>query len=234
MASFNAEATISRAINSVLNQKNVRIELLIKDGSGTDRTSQIIESHLKGITWYCSSPDQGVYDALNHCLDKATGDWIYIIGADDYLADDLVLRTLVDLAEGAALVAGRIHNINRRHSAIPEFHSPRWGVQLLWRNTIHQQGVIYHSSLFGNFRFESRYKVLADYDFHLKLFRENNNAITTSMIVAHCEASGISKYFTTELYHEELIIKRKRLPLLLYLINCVVIPVKYFFKRFTS
>ena len=101
---FNAEKTIARAIESVLNQTYPKIEYLILDGASTDSTVAIANSyndafHKKGYTYrIVSETDRGMYDALNKGAQKAQGELIGQINADDWYEADAV-ETMVDLYE---------------------------------------------------------------------------------------------------------------------------------------
>lgn len=86
---YNAERYIERCILSVLNQApkfNIAI-IVINDGS-TDRTEQIVstlvEKHPE-VTMH-TIKNQGVYKARNFGLSKITGDYLWMLDADDYIA----------------------------------------------------------------------------------------------------------------------------------------------------
>lgn len=86
---FNAEKTIARAIESVLNQTYSRVEYIIMDGASSDATVAIAESYAdafaeKGYIYRIySEKDNGMYDALNKGVLRSTGDIIGQINADD-------------------------------------------------------------------------------------------------------------------------------------------------------
>jgi glycosyltransferase involved in cell wall biosynthesis len=56
------------------------------DGGSTDGTVEILRQ-TEGIQWI-SERDQGLSDAVNKGIQRATGDWIIWLNADDLLADD--------------------------------------------------------------------------------------------------------------------------------------------------
>ena len=70
--SFNAEATISRTIESVMNQTYKNIEYIVIDGASQDNTAEIARSYVEKFNsqegrnmTVISEPDKGMYDALN-------------------------------------------------------------------------------------------------------------------------------------------------------------------------
>lgn len=87
---FNSEDTITRTIESVLNQTYDNYEYFIIDGKSTDNTVTIAESYYskfskRGVKYVViSEPDNGMYDALNKGCRLASGDVIGQINSDDW------------------------------------------------------------------------------------------------------------------------------------------------------
>ena len=69
----NAEQTIEKCIQSVLNQKYDNIEYIILDGGSTDKTTEIIKKYQKKIDKIIIEPDKGIWDAMNKGLNLASG-----------------------------------------------------------------------------------------------------------------------------------------------------------------
>lgn len=88
----NAAASLGRCIESVARQRYPQVEYIIIDGASTDSTPSVIESHRGAVTRYISEPDTGIYNAMNKGLAMARGDFIFFLGADDYLVDPGVLE----------------------------------------------------------------------------------------------------------------------------------------------
>ena len=95
---YNSARTIRQTLDSVLNQTKPPYEYIVKDGGSTDSTMQILEEYReafrqKNITYrILSSPDGGIYDAMNQGIATATGDVIGIINSDDWLEPVAVQR----------------------------------------------------------------------------------------------------------------------------------------------
>lgn len=230
---YNAERTLQRALDSAIEQTYSHKEIIVIDGASTDESTLIIEANRAHIAYSVSEKDSGVYSAINKGIDKAKGDWIYILGADDFLADKTVLENVIqNISPENELVFGNVKNENVRHRLVPALHISEFGKLLYWKNSLHQQSVFYHRSLFSDFRFDEKLKVLADYDFHLLLLKKKIPYSKIDEVIAHCEASGLSKQFGWSLYEEELLIKRKRLSPLLYLVNVPFVMMKFLRKKF--
>ena len=84
MPAYNAEKTILRAVNSLLEQSYENVEIIVVDDCSTDNTlkilSQIEDKRLKVI----SSEKIGVAKARNITLANANGEFIAFCDSDDF------------------------------------------------------------------------------------------------------------------------------------------------------
>lgn len=93
--SFNSVHTISDTINSIASQTYPHIEHIIIDGGSTDGTLEVIQANKHLIDYWISEKDQGIYDAMNKGILRATGDIIAILNSDDfYTHDEVILRVV--------------------------------------------------------------------------------------------------------------------------------------------
>lgn len=108
---YNGEKTLSRTIESVLNQQHKPTEYIIVDGQSTDDSVKIASSYANafqeaGIDYVImSEKDQGMYDALNKGISRASGELVGNINSDDWyepsaikLMVELYFRTQYDIA----------------------------------------------------------------------------------------------------------------------------------------
>lgn len=229
---YNGARTLEAALHSVISQSYSSIELIVVDGQSTDQTLRIVEIYRHAIHTLISEPDRGIYDAINKGIQQSSGQWIYILGADDALASQESLEKMLSKVKvGTQLITGDVEYTGEKQSFVPRIHRSYWSDKLYWRNTVHQQGALYHRSLFDDFRFDTRYRILGDYDFHLNLYRQGINTEHRTHLIARCAAQGTSKRFGRELYLEEIKLKRRRIPVILWLLNLPVILAKYLLKQ---
>jgi len=93
---FNAEKTIIKTINSILNQTESFFDYVVIDGKSTDNTLELINSCKqqfieKNINFtLISELDNGIYDAMNKGLDLTTTDYITFLNADDTFDNNFI------------------------------------------------------------------------------------------------------------------------------------------------
>ena len=85
--SFNSEKTLEQTIKSVVGQGYDNLEYIIIDGGSTDGTLDIVNRYRNYITVVVSEKDNGISDAFNKGIVRASGEVIGIINSDDLLAD---------------------------------------------------------------------------------------------------------------------------------------------------
>lgn len=229
---FNGERTLGNSLHSVWTQTYTAYELLVIDGGSTDGTLSILQANEERIHLWVSEPDKGVYDAINKGIERAKGDWILILGSDDVLAEQDVLERMAHhLSDDKLLLFGNVRNLHTKQSMVKELHTSSLGIQIYIRNTLHQQSAFYSSRLFESTLFDTSLRILSDYDFHLSLYQRGISGEHVDLLVARCDASGLSKQFNWALYREELWMKRKRIGLLATTLLSPFIVVKFLFKQ---
>lgn len=86
---YNSENYIERCLDSILNQKYKNIELIIVNDGSMDNTEDIISKYNDDRIIYLSKKNTGVSDSRNMGIEKATGDYITFVDADDYVDENI-------------------------------------------------------------------------------------------------------------------------------------------------
>ena len=85
ITAYNAEKTIERCLNSILeNEYNDYEIILVNDGS-KDKTEKIVELFATDKIKYFSKKNTGVADSGNYGIEKAKGEYITFVDSDDYV-----------------------------------------------------------------------------------------------------------------------------------------------------
>jgi len=220
------------SLQSIEAQHHSPIEVIVCDGLGDDATAAVLASFNALNIVHLAEPDRGVYDAMNKGIERASGTWLYFLGADDQLAHARALTSLLShYREGAMLLAGRVKNLPPRQRWVPEWHEPQWGNLMLLKNTLHHQGVLYHRDLFEAYRYPVNLKVLGDYHLNLTLLQLETPIILTDVALAVCSPGGLSKRFKASLYKEEWALKSTILPLGSKFYQPLWLAIKYLWKN---
>jgi glycosyltransferase involved in cell wall biosynthesis len=107
MPAFNSEMYIAEAIESILNQTYSNIELLIFDDGSTDNTRAVIEGYQDlRIIRMLSDQNYGVVRALNEMIDRASGQYIALMDADDIADPTRIEKQLKSIERGDCDICG--------------------------------------------------------------------------------------------------------------------------------
>ena len=96
---LNMERTIARTLDSIVEQKYPNVEIIVVDGQSSDRTLECLQPYANQVAELISGPDDGLYDAVNKGLDRASGEIIGILNGDDYYTHARVLDLYADKFE---------------------------------------------------------------------------------------------------------------------------------------
>ena len=212
MATRNAEKHVRGAVVSVLEQSFPHYELLIQDNASTDQTLACIASYASDKVRPASAPDSGVYDAWNKALERARGEWLLFLGADDRLFSPHVLarsaRHLrgcgleILFAQGALALGRRGKNLeclNRSKCEI--FRHFISGMPLL------TPAAFFNRRAFATKSFNANYAIAGDFAFVAQLLTPEN-LMLLPFVVSYMEAGGLS---SSPKYRPQLLEERRRI-----------------------
>jgi len=194
VATYNSESTLEHCLNSIVNQKCDKIELILVDGASQDSTLDILESFRPFIDSQVSEPDKGIYDAWNKGLRLSTADWIMFVGSDDQLRAGCLDGYKKQIYEDGNFdfISGRIMLVNSNGESLREFGQPfNWkrfkrNMNLAHVSSLHNRMFYEHYGIY-----EDKYKICGDYEILLRP-RQNLKAKFVDQIFANMAVGGIS------------------------------------------
>ncbi len=206
---YNGAATIEQTILSVLNQTYRNIEYIVIDGESTDGTQRVIEKYKQRITYYVSEKDDGLYDAMNKGIRRATGEIIGILNSDDWYENNAVEKAVQYFAgHDAGILYGRLMLVYPDGSQRLEHLLP---LETLWYQisvshpTVFVKKCIYEK--YGGFRTE--YKIAADYELLLRLYCEHIDFGFIDSVLTYFRVGGISAQKGEQSYQESMEVSQK-------------------------
>ncbi|KRL42208.1 hypothetical protein FD01_GL001958 [Lacticaseibacillus manihotivorans DSM 13343 = JCM 12514] len=210
--SFNSAKTISKTIESVLNQTYTDFEYLIIDGDSTDSTVDIIKQYMgkfekRGIQFrWISEADTGIYNAMNKGISQARGKYIGILNSDDtyelnalqIVSSQILLHPEVQVFHGLMryLSNGELTMVHGRSSN-------RLNIGMIEHPTCFVAKQTYQT--FG--AFDEKYRFVADYDLLLRLKRNGCKFLLIEEILANFDENGAGNSYQSRV--ELLELKRR-------------------------
>ncbi|MBS1212949.1 MAG: hypothetical protein H6R26_1566, partial [Proteobacteria bacterium] len=133
------------------------------------------KSYSDRIAYWESEPDHGIYHAWNKGLQRAAGEWICFLGADDYFwSKDAIERmapVLNDAHPASRIVYGRVAVVNERDDVLYVVGED-WstaGQRFHDCMSIPHPGLMHHRSLFEDVgTFDEHYRISGDYELLLR------------------------------------------------------------------
>jgi glycosyltransferase len=176
---YNNVSTLETAIKSVIEQSYQNLEYIIIDGGSTDGTIELIRKYDSHISYWSSERDEGLYDAMNKGIKKATGDVIGILNSDDMYQDNQVLSDVMksftamqemDILYGDLVYvkADDTDTIVRTWKSTPYFNNYFEFGNVPPHPALFLRAQVYQSA--GLFNLD--YKLAADYEFMLRIFKK--------------------------------------------------------------
>jgi len=213
---FNSEKSIRSTIESILNQTYTNIEYVIVDGNSSDKTVEIITSYKtafmnKGISYkWVSEPDMGIYDAMNKGTSMAAGEYINVIGSDDWFE----LNTMEIIANSASEIsADYFHGDIKVYSSSKKFLKVRKAGS---RKDMIKEMSFFHPSSFikkaviDDMRgYSMHYTICSDYDLILRILNKNYVVHHVDKILANVSYGGVSTSEVQKALSESHIIRVK-------------------------
>ena len=182
----NNQAGLEATIRSVIDQKTDEVEYIVVDGGSEDGSAALLQEYAPYINIGISEPDEGIYDAMNKGMAHSSGAWILFLNAGDVLAEGAIGRfkgAVVSLGDEVVIYGDHYEGGKLRHAREPKFlkrHMPCCHQATFFRNT--------------GFRFDTRFRLAADYDLMRKIWEERGDAAFRRILhpIAEFDTTGLS------------------------------------------
>ena len=172
------------------------IEHLVIDNASTDDTIELLKDYKNaGYINFFSAPDTGKFDAMNKGLLRAKGKYVGFLSCDDFYHDITGIYETVSIMEenNADFCYFQSYCVQPDRSAFLFNPSPYNVFQVM---PFPRQAVFFNKDSLARLgNFDSKFKLLADYDLLIKLFLSNMNGIfIDSCFVTYKMGVQVAKY----------------------------------------
>ena len=183
-------------------------EWIVADGASEDGTKDFLKTVKAKWT---SEPDEGLFDAMNMGLKKATGKYVLFLNAGDTLAKPDTLEKIVkitakepDFIYGDSLETGK--------DAAKPFYKTAGRYRDLPKGMFtHHQAMFYRLDKIREEKlwYSVIYDIAADYEFTARFLSNAKKIVYAPLPVCLFESGGISQQKASEGRREEFIIREK-------------------------
>lgn len=186
---FNEVQALKKTIDSVVHQDYKNKEFIIIDGGSKDESLEIIKSNKPYIKKYISQPDNGIYDAMNKGIDLATGDYIIFMNSGDLFYDyTTISRVFSNTTNKDVIYGNTLWNFNGNNRLIKASSLANLSFELPFNH----QSVFVKTTLMKKYKFNNKYKFLADFEFFNKLYKNDSSFKYVDLVISRCDGHGVS------------------------------------------
>lgn len=202
---YNNIEGLKKTVESVVKQSPKDFEYIVIDGGSADGSAEYLAAQNENLNYWVSEPDKGIYNAMNKGILHAKGDYFLFLNSGDVLIDDkeIICKIVLNLNHQHVYYAPIYlmkDNLVKNKIEYPVNLDERF----LFTNTICQQAVIYHKSLFCENLFDEKLKYISDWKMHFSLFKRKTKFIHLNIPFAIYDLNGLtSKGETKYTSHKE-------------------------------
>ena len=180
---------LKKTSHSVNTQTFKDYEWIVIDGASTDGTLDFLE---QSTATYISEVDDGLYDAMNKGIKRATGTYVIFMNAGDCFASTNTLETIAEHIKNTdpEFIYGDALEIL---DGTDIYKHARPDYMMLSGMITHHQSMIYKRSKIGDLKYDLKYKIAADYDFTLRFLENSKNPTHIPAPLCIFESGGISE-----------------------------------------
>jgi glycosyltransferase involved in cell wall biosynthesis len=215
-------------------QTYTNIEYIIIDAGSEDGTVDVLREYENKISYWISEHDNGIYDAWNKALKKATGDWILFLGAGDHLRENGIFQLIQEASKynfDLDLVSAKVNLFNEKKNL--RVVGSRW----IW-SKFRKYMCIAHPSTLHNKRlfiehgnYNDNFKVAGDYELLLRAGSTIKSGFVDEIVV-DMKFGGVSNsnVVLKETYYAQKIHKVSKFTTIL-LINSLFTFIKFHLRK---
>lgn len=188
VVSLNAGNLIGLTVRSALSQTCDDYEIIVKDGKSTDDTLAHIPQDNR-IKIY-SEADKSLYDAMNQAISYSSGRYLIFMNCGDTFASDTVMDDVRKAVKDGDY--GMIYGDYQRDGVVKK--QPETLTRFnMYRTILCHQSVFFNGRILRDKKkYDTRYKILADYDLEQDMAKTSDH-IHVDTVVCNFLGGGLSE-----------------------------------------
>ncbi|MBP9818063.1 glycosyltransferase [Candidatus Shapirobacteria bacterium] len=187
---------VSKSINSIKNQIYKNWEIVVVNGG-----QKVLFDGVKIV----EAEPKGIADAFNVGVRKAVGEYLYFMGAGDFLEDNLVFTRMMENVDVDKdwLITGKIKRIDKNGVVLYEAGGWFKKCLLLYKMAIPHQGLFMSKKYFDKYGlFDEKCKYAMDYELLLRAYKDFPKVVQKNMVVANWVEGGVGQNDTDKVLDE--------------------------------
>lgn len=190
--SYNNLEGLKDTYKSIHQQTFRDFEWIVVDGGSTDGTKQFLEEHDSELSFWCSEPDKGVYNAQNKGTEKARGEYcIYMNSGDSFFADN-VLEKVFEKETDADIIYGNWMLIFEDGRALLGNAPEATDLAYFYDDNMCHQSMLIRTEAVKNRPYDESFRIYADWEEWLALLMQGKKFERRDLTICNFMVGGIS------------------------------------------
>lgn len=194
---YNAAETLPATLASVKEQSCKLYEYIVMDGVSKDNTVELANNANIPNARIISSPDKGLYDAMNKAIDIATGEYLIFLNAGDAFHSPDTLQKIADVImnhDFPGIVYGQTQLVNTKRQRIGDRHLT--APEELTLKSFAEGMLVCHQAFIALRRitghYDLRYRFSADYEWCIRCLQHSRNNIYIPQTIIDYLSEGLT------------------------------------------
>ena len=183
---------LQKTIDSVVNQTWHDFEWIIIDGGSTDGSKELIEKYQEHFTYWCSEPDNGIYNAMNKGIAKAQGDYLNFMNSGDGFYSPNTLEQVFSIGRSDDILYGDMICKYQDGSYHSWSYPHKLSLHYLIVGYLGHAASFIKSPLLKDNGYCEDYKIVSDWQKFLEWFKQGKSFFHTGIVIASFDTPGTS------------------------------------------
>lgn len=182
---------LRKTIDSVLSQTWTDFEWIVIDGGSTDGSRELIERYQEHFAYWCSEPDEGVYNAMNKGIAKAKGEYLNFMNSGDTYYEAETLQKVFAEKRSADVVYGDCLKVYEDHTEMIVYPNPM-EFYVISEGMICHQAMFIRSVLLKDNPYDESMKICADRKHLIGVALGGGRFVHAGTVICRYDMSGMS------------------------------------------